>query len=124
MLLYSLEVVPRSPSMRTHFILEALLMNYQTSVKYSFEAPLKGASNEYPQVIWGLLTSTDNICFHGEIKKKVHFWLGQFCLDRLTLILLNQNLSCLANGVDLDQMTSEEDMWSRSTLFAIQFMNL
>ena len=42
----------------------------------------------------------------------------------LTLILLFTTNSTFANSVDPDQMASEEVIWSGSTLFVIQFVNL
>ena len=42
----------------------------------------------------------------------------------LTLILLFTTTPTFANSVDLDQMASEEAIWSGSTLFVIQFVNL
>ena len=48
-------------------------------------------------------------------------WLAKRRHIFLTLILLNQDMHCLSkNSVDLDQMA----IWSRSTLFVIQFVNL
>ena len=41
----------------------------------------------------------------------------------LTLVLLNQDLSCLCS-VDPDQLASEEANWSGSALFAIKYVNL
>ena len=42
----------------------------------------------------------------------------------LTLILLFMTTPAFANSVDPDQMASEEAVWSGSTLFIIQFVNL
>ena len=42
----------------------------------------------------------------------------------LTLVLLNQHISCFANSVDPDQLASEEANWSGSALFAIKYHNL
>ena len=42
----------------------------------------------------------------------------------LTLILLFTTIPTFADNVDPDQMASEEAMWSGSTLFFIQFVNL
>ena len=42
----------------------------------------------------------------------------------LTLILLFTTTPTFANSVDPDQMASEEAIWSGSTLFVIQFVNL
>ena len=42
----------------------------------------------------------------------------------LTLILLFTTTLILANSVDPDQMASSEAIWSESTLFVIQFVNL
>ena len=42
----------------------------------------------------------------------------------LTLVLLNLDMSCLANSVDPDQLASEEANWSGSALFAIKYVNL
>ena len=55
--------------------------------------------------------------------------LGLHCLLRLlsynlTLILLFTTTPTFANSVDPDQMASEEAIWSGSTLFVIQFVNL
>ena len=38
----------------------------------------------------------------------------------LTLVLLNRNMSCLWNSVDLDMLAN----WSGSALFAIKYVNL
>ena len=45
-------------------------------------------------------------------------------LSPLTLVLLNPDISCFANSVDLDQLASEEANWSGSALFAIKSVNL
>ena len=42
----------------------------------------------------------------------------------LTLILLFTTTPTFANSVDPDQMASQEAIWSGSTLFVIQFVNL
>ena len=42
----------------------------------------------------------------------------------LTLVLLNQDIPCLANCVDPDQLASSEANWSGSALFDIQYVNL
>ena len=44
----------------------------------------------------------------------------------LTLVLLNQDMSCpiFANSVDPDQLASEEANWSGIALFAIKYVNL
>ena len=42
----------------------------------------------------------------------------------LTLILLFRTTPTFANSVDPDQMASEEAIWSGSTQFVIQFVNL
>ena len=42
----------------------------------------------------------------------------------LTLILLITTTPTFANSVDPDQMASEEAIWSGSTLFVVQFVNL
>ena len=42
----------------------------------------------------------------------------------LTLILLFTTTPTFANSVDPDQMASKEAIWSGSTLFVIQFVNL
>ena len=42
----------------------------------------------------------------------------------LTLILLFATTPTFANSVDPDQMASEEAIWSGSTVFVIQFVNL
>ena len=44
--------------------------------------------------------------------------------DMLTLILLFMTTPTFTNNVDPDQMASEETIWSGSTLFVIQFVNL
>ena len=41
----------------------------------------------------------------------------------LTLVLLNPDISCLANSIDSDQLASEEYNWSGSTLFVIKYVN-
>ena len=45
-------------------------------------------------------------------------------LPLLTLILLFTTTPNFANSVDPDQIASEEAIWSGSTLFVIQFVNL
>ena len=50
--------------------------------------------------------------------------LLQFCGHDLTLILLFTTTPTFANSVDPDQMASEEAIWSGSTLFVIQLVNL
>ena len=42
----------------------------------------------------------------------------------LTLILLFMTTPTFANSIDSDQMASEEAIWSGSTLFVIQIVNL
>ena len=42
---------------------------------------------------------------------------------KLTLVLLNPDIPCLANGVDPDQLASSEANWSGFALFAIQYLN-
>ena len=42
----------------------------------------------------------------------------------LTLVMLNQDISCFANSVDPDQLASEEANLSGSALFAINYVNL
>ena len=44
--------------------------------------------------------------------------------NSLTLILLFTTTPTFANSVDPDQMASEEAIWSGTTLFVIQFVNL
>ena len=52
-------------------------------------------------------------------------WLSQKKeFHKLTLILLFTTTPTFANSVDPDQMASEEAIWSGSTLFVIQFVNL
>ena len=58
------------------------------------------------------VVSTFNLYFHEEIR------------EILTLILLFMTTPTFANSVDPDQMASEEAIWSGSTLFVIQFVNL
>ena len=41
----------------------------------------------------------------------------------LTFLFLNTICPVLANGVDLDQLASEEANWSGSALFAIKYVN-
>ena len=41
----------------------------------------------------------------------------------LTLLLLNTTCPVLANSVDLDQLASEETIWSGSALFVIKYVN-
>ena len=41
----------------------------------------------------------------------------------LTVLLLNTTYPVLANSIDPDQLTSEEDNWSGSALFVIKYVN-
>ena len=49
-------------------------------------------------------------------------WVPQHFI--LTLILQFTTTPTFANSVDPDQMASEDDIWSGSTLFVILFVNL
>ena len=42
----------------------------------------------------------------------------------LTLVLLNPDMSYVANSVDPDQLASEEANWSGSALFACKYVTL
>ena len=45
-------------------------------------------------------------------------------LGFLTLILLNPDIPVFTNGVDSDQLASEEPNWSGSALFVIKYVTL
>ena len=45
-------------------------------------------------------------------------------ISLLTLVLLNPDMSFIANSVDPDQLASEKANWSGSALFAIKYVNL
>ena len=48
------------------------LFLHENMLWYSFEAPHRDSSNEYPQHMLVLHMSTQNICFCGEIEKYLH----------------------------------------------------
>ena len=54
-------------------------------------------------------------------KRKITSFIA---FPKLTLLLLNTTFPVLANSADPDQLASEEANWSRSALFAIQYLNL
>ena len=93
---------------------------------YSLEAPLWGASNEYPQQVF----------MEKKIRNMNTFWLKKHltCIQtslfnymwlhlKLTLTLLKTTCPVLANSVDPDQLASEEANWSGSALFVIKYVN-
>ena len=62
-------------------------------------------------------------------RQKEHWQLSEDyglleCVQKLTLVLLNPDISCFANSVDPDQLASSEANWSGSALFAIKYANL
>ena len=76
-------------------------------------------------LIRSALVSTQNICFHGKIRKLSLFfiWENITNLELLSLVLLNLH-PAFTNSADPDQLASEEANWSGSALFAINYMNL
>ena len=84
---------------------------------YSFESHHWGDSNEYTQhtVIFCKIEQT-SLNYPYPLPLDLALWL--------TLTLLFTTTPTFANSVDPDQMASEEAIWSGSTLFVIQFVNL
>ena len=74
------------------------------------------------QIVW--IAWNVKACFLGKIKKNINLSSAEYAHRVLTLILLFTTTPNFANSVDPDQMASEEAIWSGSTLFVIQFVNL
>ena len=73
--------------------------------------------------------SYHNICLEQKLGKYCQFSFNknQFCTHEilyLTPALLNRIDIAFENSIVPDQMASEEAIWSGSTLFVIQFVNL